>query len=176
MKAHPNTQVMLDAWRRLAEGGDAVEGPAADEHPGLISSLFVLNHVGERDFAFRRTGLTLERLFSRALMDHNFLSIWLEADRNLVAAALALAVRDRGPMLIHARGETLTGKRIDIEFALAPLQMPEQATPRFLGLCQTITPEDVLNGRPIRSLQAVAVYPPAPPQKPAISIVACADR
>lgn len=171
MKSHPNTQVMLDAWRRLTEGGAANDGPTTDEHPGLVASLFVLNHVGERDFAFRRAGVTLDRLFGRALVDHNFLSIWQEGDRKLVAAGLAVALRDRGPILIHARGETLAGKRMDLEFALAPLRIPENATPRFLGLCQAMIPEETLSGRPIGRLQAIAIFPPAPPRDATIRIV-----
>ncbi len=171
IRAHPNTRVMLDAWRRLAQGGEIADGPRIDEHPDLVASLFVLNHCGERDFAFRRTGTTLDRLFGRPLVDHNFLSVWFETDRRLIAAGLLIALNDRGPLLIHARGETLAGKRIDLEFALAPLEIPEGAAPRFLGLCQTITPEGVLNGRPLRTLQALAVFPPAPPPEPAIRIV-----
>jgi len=171
IRTHPNTQVMLDAWRRLAQGGEIADGPDIDEHPGLVASLFVLNHCGERDFAFRRAGATLDRLFGRPLADHNFLSIWFETDRRLVAAGLSVALKDRGPLLIHARGETLAGKRIDLEFALAPLEIPEGALPRFLGLCQTITPEDVLNSRPLRALQALAIFPPAPSPSPAIRIV-----
>jgi len=171
IRAHPNTQVMLDAWRRLADGGEIADGPGVDDHPGLVASLFVLNQCGKRDFAFRRAGATLDRLFGRQLIDHNFLSVWHDTDRQLVDAGLAMALKDRGPLLIHARGETLAARRIDLEFALAPLEIPEGAMPRFLGLCQTITPEETLGGRPLRALQALAIFPPAPPPSPAIRIV-----
>jgi len=73
--------------------------------------------------------------------------------------------------LIHARGETLAGKRIDLEFSLAPLMRDDGPAVRFLGLCQTMTPEEVLNGRPINRLQALAVYPPAPDREAAIRLV-----
>ena len=172
MQLHPNTQVVLDAWKRLSDGHMAPEGPATDDDPGLVSNLFVLNHVGERDFAFRRAGNALERFFGRQLVDYNFLSIWNEGDRGLIAAGLAVAFRDRGPLLIRARGETLAGKRIDIEFALAPI-LRETADPnRLLGLCQAVTPEDALNGRPLRRLQALAIYPPAPSPQPMLRVVA----
>lgn len=171
MNIHPNTRVVLDAWKRLSDGSPANEGPATDNDPGLVGSLFVLNHVGERDFAFRRAGGSLERLFGRQLLDHNFLSIWSEADRHLVAAGLAVAVQDCGATLIHARGETLAGKRIDLEFSLAPLVREDSTSVRFLGLCQTITPEEVLNGRPVSRLQALAIYPPAPDREAAIRLV-----
>jgi hypothetical protein len=171
LKAHPNTQAVLDAWRRLSDGVAANDGPTTDDYPGLVGRLFVLNHVADRDFSFSRVGHTLERLFGRQLTEHNFLSIWSEPDRRLVNAALASAIMDRGPTLVRARGETLTGKRVDLEFALAPLFGRPGAQHRFLGLCQSMTPEETLGGRPLRRLQAVAVYPPAPNLQPSIRLV-----
>jgi hypothetical protein len=171
LKAHPNTQAVLDAWRRLSEGQVNEDGPTTEDYPGLVGRLFVLNHVADSDYSFRRVGYALERLFGRVLAEHNFLSIWSEPDRQLVSAALASATADRGPALIRARGETLSGRRIDLEFALAPLFGRYGAPTRFLGLCQTMAPEDMLGGRPLRRLQALAVYPPAPDQHPAIRIV-----
>lgn len=172
MNIHPNTRVVLDAWKRLADGVQANEGPATDDDPGLVGSLFVLNHLGARDYAFSRAGGSLERLFGRQLIDHNFLSIWSEGDRQIVEAGLAVALQDCGATVIHARGETLVGKRIDLEFSLAPLVRGSAPTNRFLGLCQAITPEEVLNGRPVCRLQALAVYPPAPDREAAIRLVA----
>lgn len=171
LKAHPNTQAMLDAWKRLSEGQIASDGPTTDDYPGLVNNLFVINHVAERDFAFRRVGPALDRLFGRQLTEHDFLSIWNETDRRLVAAGISMAVKDRGPTLIHARGETLAGKRLDLEFALAPLLREENTPRRFLGLCQAITPEEVIGGRPLRRLQVLAIFPPAPDLRPAIRIV-----
>src|SRR5262245_57144018 len=171
MRAHPNTQAVLDAWRRLSDGDLAEDGPTTEDYPGVVGRLFVLNHVADRDYSFRRVGYALERLFGRALAEHNFLSIWNEPDRQLVSAALASAILDRGPVLIRARGETLAGKRVDLEFALAPLPSSRAAPVRFLGLCQSMSPEEALGGRPLRRLQAVAVYPPAPNQRPTIRLV-----
>lgn len=171
LKAHPNTQAVLDAWRRLSDGVDASEGPTTDDYPGVVGRLFVLSHVAERDYSFRRVGHAIEQLFGRQLVEHNFLSIWSESDRRLVNAALTAAVDDRGPTVIRARGETLTGKRVDLEFALAPLFGKPNANVRFLRLCQTMTPEEVLGGRPLRRLQALAIFPPAPTFQPAVRIV-----
>ena len=171
VNAHPNTQALLDAWRRLSLGGIANDGPTTDDYPDLVGRLFVLNHVGERDYSFRRVGHTLERLFGRQLAEHNFLTLWSEPDRRLVAAALQAAASDRGPALIRARGETLVGRRIDLEFALAPLLGGAGAPCRFLGICQSMNAEELLNGRPLRRLQAIAVYPPAPSLDPAIRLV-----
>lgn len=172
VNAHPNTQALLDAWRRLSAGSIAQNsGPTTDDYPDLVGRLFVLNHVGDRDYSFRRVGYAIERLFGRQLVEHNFLTLWSEPDRRLVSAALVASASDRGPALIHARGETLTGRRVDLEFALAPLLGGEGAPRRFLGLCQTMAGEELLNGRPLRRLQAIALYPPAPSFDPAIRLV-----
>ena len=171
INAHPNTQAVLDAWRRLSDGQLSDDGPTTDDYPGIVGRLFVLNHVADRDYAFRRVGYALERLFGRVLAEHSFLSIWNTPDRILVSAALATAVADRGPALIRARGETLDGRRVDLEFALAPLTGRNGPGDRFLGLCQTMSNEDGLAGRPLRRLQAVAIYPPAPDTRPAMRLV-----
>ena len=67
MRAHPNTQAVLDAWRRLSDGDLAEDGPTTEDYPGVVGRLFVLNHVADRDYSFRRVGYSLERLFGRQL-------------------------------------------------------------------------------------------------------------
>lgn len=167
LKAHPNTQALLAAWRRLSDGqAEGGGGPAATDYPGLVGHLFVVTRVSEGDYSFRRVGYALEKLFGRQLADHNFLSLWNNPDRQLVAAAMAAARADRGPVLVTARGESLDGKRVELEFCLAPLVFEETEATRFLGLCQSITPAEILCGRPLRRLQALAVYPPAPEPEP----------
>ena len=172
MEAHPYTQAVLDAWRRLSDGQMSEDGPTTEDFPGLLGNLFVLNHVGERDYCFHRVGLTIEKLFGRQLAEHNFLSLWTEPNRSLIAAALVSAQADHGPAIVRARGETLDGRRIELEFALAPLPSPTDRRERFLGLCQSMTPDQSLGGRPLRRLQAIAVYPPASePRTPGIRLV-----
>lgn len=169
IQAHPNTLAVLEAWRRLSEGDTYADGPTTDDYPGLVGRLFVLKQVADQDYSFRRVGPALERLFGRQLTEHNFLSIWNEADRDLVSATLASATVERGPALLRARGETLTGKRVELEFALAPLA--GNTGTRYLGICQAMTSEEALGARPLRRLQATAVYPPAPRLAPAIRMV-----
>jgi hypothetical protein len=172
MKAHPYTQAVLDAWRRLAEGQMSEDGPTTEDFPGLVGNLFVLNHVGAGDYSFHRVGHGVEKLFGRQLAEHNFLSLWNEPDRSLASAALASAQADNGPAIVRARGETLDGRRIELEFALAPIPSPTASRNRFLGICQSMTPDMALGGRPLRRLQAIAIYPPAPePRTPMIRLV-----
>lgn len=169
--AHPNTMAVLDAWKRLATGSPGFAGPAADDYPGLVNRLFVISHVDDGDYSFRRVGSALEQLFGRQLAEHNFLSLWGEADRKLVAAALDAARIDGGPAVIRARGQTLDGRKADLEIALAPLANLKGAQMRFLGVCQIVSPDAALGGRPLRRLKTVAVYPPAPEAEPIIRVV-----
>ncbi|MBU6319488.1 MAG: PAS domain-containing protein [Alphaproteobacteria bacterium] len=162
LKAHPNTRAVIDAWRSLGSGKPAASGASAEDYPGLVGRLFVLHRLSNVDFCFRRVGATIDQLFGRVLADHNFLSLWKEPDLSLVSAALEAARADRGPALIQARGESLDGKRLNLEFALAPLLAGAEPPSRFLGLCQSLSPERALGGRPVRSMKVVSLYPPAP--------------
>ena len=171
MKAHPNTQAVLDAWRRLSAGQANDAGPTTEDYPDVVGRLFVLNHVEAGDYSFRRAGAGLETMFGRQLADHNFLTLWGEADRGLVAACLEAARIDCGPALIRARGQTLDGRQVELEFALAPLLGAIGAPVRFLGLCQTTTPDTVLDRRPLHRLQATALFPPAPEPPAPIRVV-----
>lgn len=168
--AHPNTHAVLDAWRRLVYGEDTGAGPAMMDYPDVLGRLFVLNRVTVADYSFRRVGATLERLFGRALTDHNFLSLFDPADRALVAATILNACEDGRPAILSARGETLNGAMVDLEFPLAPIVRPGSV--RILGLCQSTTPDQILKGRPIRRLRTTAIYPPgAAPLEPIIRLV-----
>lgn len=173
-QTHPNTHAVLDAWRRLVGGEAAASGPMAEEFPGVVARLFVLNRVTADDFSFRRAGASLEHLFGRSLIDHNFLSLFALSDRALVAAVLHTAQADCGPAILHACGETLTGRRIELEFPLAPLAGGNGAV-RYLGLCQSTSPDVALGGRPVRLLRATAVFPPGP-SKPAPTIRLVSSR
>ncbi len=173
LNAHPYTQAVLDAWKRFIGGAPDDQEALTDDFPGLVGQLFVLHQVSDGDYSFRRVGKSLEQLFGRELSDHNFLSLWSDSDRQLVSGALQTAKADQGPVRVRARGESLDGRRIDLEIALAPLQSQTGKGVRFLGICQSLSGEERLAGRPVRRMQAYAVFPPAPmPAKPMIHVVA----
>ncbi len=175
LQTHPYTQAVLAAWTRIDGGADAADiGPMTDDLPGLVGGLFVLNRVTGGDYSFRRAGAGLEKLFGRSLAEHNFLSLWSETDRPLICAALDAARHGRGPAIVRARGETLHGRMIDLEFALAPL-LQARDSGRFLGMCQCVSPEETLAGRPLRRLQTLAVFPPVAEREPMIRLVARSD-
>jgi hypothetical protein len=171
LNTHPYTQAVLRAWTRMSEGAEPLSSPAVDaEYPGLVGGLFVLRRAAGGDYPFRRVGAGLEALFGRSLIDHNFLTLWSEADRELACGALDAARLSGGPSIIRARGETLHGRKLDLEFALAPLK-DAGGSDRFLGLAQALSGEEALGGRPIRRIQALAVFPPAREQAAILRLV-----
>lgn len=175
--AHPNTQAIIKAWKRLAEGdAHLVQGPMTEDYPGLIGRLFILQRISDQDYSFRVAGAALEDLLDRELADHNFLSLWRAEDKPLIRAAAEAALSANAPSLIYACGATLDGRTLHVEIALAPLNGPD-GRQRLLGLYQTLTDEHMLNGRPIWRHWATSIYPPIPAEPIApIRLVASNDR
>lgn len=173
--AHPNTLALMEAWKRLAENdAAALDGPIASDYPGIVDRLFILQRASKGDYSFRTAGDEVQRLAGRDLTDQNFLGLWHAPDRALVDAALETVIADRGPTLIHARGETLHGRTIGIEIALAPLNLgrSEQRT-RLLGIYQPLVSRRVLGERPVFSHKVLSIHPPAPERvRPRLRIVA----
>jgi hypothetical protein len=142
LNAHPNTQARPGRLApAVAEGVNGpVGGPTTDDYPGLVGRLFVLNHVGDRDYSFAASAMRSSSC--SAVSWSSTISCRSGASRSPPCQRRAdRAASDRGPTLIRARGETLTGRRVDLEFALAPLLRRRPAPRRFLGLCQTMTPK-----------------------------------
>ena len=170
---HPYTQVVLDAWRRFADGEADLDQTQAADFPGLVSQLFVLHRIGPSDFCFRHCGDSVQEMFGRDLAEHNFLTLWQNADRALVAAVMDAALLDRGPAVLRAHAETLTGQTAELEIALAPLVTAGAGKARFLGHCLATRDGRRPPYRPFHKIQVSAASPPAArTASPAIRLVA----
>lgn len=161
---HPNTKILLDAWRRMnanTPAGEMAE-PRVNEHPELISRLFVIQCMRDGAWIFRNAGESLTSLLGRQLTNHNFLSIWTGPDRQMMSAFLEAVRFDGAPGVIRGRGETLTAQRVELEITLMPLarnsDQPEGF--RLLGLYQTLGGEPMLNGRPVWRHRIAMLVPP----------------
>ena len=64
--------------------------------------------------------------------------------------------------LVRARGETLAGRRVDIEMTLAPLTGLAQSGDRvrLLGLYQPLSGAGLLQGRPVWRHRLTSIFPP----------------
>lgn len=166
---HPNTKTLLKAWERMnavPASGDA--GPTTSEHPDLIEGLFVIERNSDGVWAFRNAGSRVSKLLGRELAEHNYLDFWTGHDRAMLTAFLESVFQARLPGILQARGETLTGQRIDIEMMLAPLtQSAGSGAPmRLLGLYQTLGGAGLLQGRPVWRHRLTAVFPPDAASEP----------
>lgn len=167
---HPNTQTLLTAWDRMREAPlSAGHGPKAAQHPDLIDCLFVIERSNEGAWAFRNAGERMSRILGRELAQHDYLDFWTGHDRQMLAGLLESVHESRLPGILTARGETLTGQRIDIEMTLAPLTglQAQHNSPRLLGLYQALGGDGLLRGRPVWRHRLTAIYPPDTQIEPA---------
>ncbi|MCA8901759.1 MAG: PAS domain-containing protein [Hyphomonas sp.] len=174
---HPNTRVLLDAWRRMNAHPDAADGdaPRVHDHPELVERLFVIQHMKDGAWMFRNAGETLTGLLGRQLTNHNFLHLWTGPDRHMMNAFLEAIRLDSAPGVVRGRGETLTGQRVELEVTLMPLarHMDAQDPYRLLGLYQTLGGEPMLKGRPVwRHRVSMLVPPDTRKPEPRLKLVA----
>ena len=172
---HPNTRILLDAWRRMAANPDQLaDGPQASEYTGLIDRLFVLRQTPEGAWVFSNSGGALNRLLGRELEDHDFLSLWSGHDRLIMSALIQSTAAEREPSIVRLAGETLRNYRCDIELPLAPLQGPTGL--RMLGLYQSLGGEAMLRGRTIWKHRIISLQMPEKRiEEPHIKLVASND-
>ncbi len=171
---HPNTQAMLQAWKRMSSRTQSNSGgPAADDYPGLLSRLFVLSPKKGGSVPFRIAGEKLPGLLGHDLSQVDFLTLFEGADRSVVCALAEAVASEQSPGLLRVWGETAARARIQLEIAIAPLNGGRSGTPRLLGLYQTLGDESVLCGRPIETHNVTAaVMPERRPAKPSLRLIA----
>lgn len=172
--AHPNTTILLDAWRRMetdmetrwpAEAStDTVSRP--DHHPGIIANLFVLRAWPDGRWTFRNAGDGLASRFGRSVLEEDFRDLWQGPDQTLVSGFLSAVAETGCPGLIQAYAQTLAGARLDVELALAPLFGSHPGQARLLGHYQTLGGEAMIGGRPVHRHVLTALWPPASPPTP----------
>ncbi|MEZ5997810.1 MAG: PAS domain-containing protein [Hyphomonas sp.] len=150
---HPNTRVLLDAWRRLnaSKNPEAGATPQINDHPDLVERLFVIQQMPDSAWIFRNAGEAVTGLLGRQLTNHNFLQLWTGPDRKMMGAFLEAIRLDGAPGVVRGRGETLTGQRVELEVSLMPLAHSQErpGAYRLLGLYQALGGEPMLKGRPV---------------------------
>ena len=161
---HPNTRVLLDAWRRMnaQTGVSADETPRVNDHPELVERLFVIQLMKDGAWLFRNAGEALTNLLGRQLTNHNFLNLWTGPDRSMMSAFLDAIRLDGAPGVIRGRGETMTGQRVELEVSLMPLARSAERPDayRLLGLYQALGGEPMLKGRPVWRHRVSMLVPP----------------
>lgn len=161
---HPNTRVLLDAWRRMQEdpNAHAFGGPDARDHENLIDRIFVVEQREDHSWLVRTSGATLNALVGRNLVNNNYLDLWTGPDRSMMAAFLEAIRFDGAPGVVRGRGETVNGERVELEITLMPLSAETGRSPRLrmLGLYQTLGNEPALAGKPVFRHRISMLVPP----------------
>ncbi len=171
---HPNTKTLLDAWKRMKASPSAhnADGPNANDHPGLLESLFVIQHDEAARWTFRSVGTGVTTLLGRDMTGQDFCSLWTGPDRLMMDAFLESIRLDGAPGVARARGETLTGQRAELEVTFMPLAQSDSA-PRMIGLYQPLGGEAMLKGRPVWRHRINMLVPPDTQKKePQLKLVA----
>lgn len=167
---HANTKAMLLAWKRMTKNGTAEEhgGPSADDYPGLLGRLFVIEQARADIVTFRIAGDTLTSLLGRNLVGTNFLDIWTGADRQMAVALLTSIIEGKKPGVIRLNGETRNERQLDVEISIAPLERRQNGGNRFLCLYQTLGGEAMLKNQPIKTHKIKSLYLPEATKRPAV--------
>ncbi|MFN4226038.1 MAG: PAS domain-containing protein [Hyphomonas sp.] len=174
---HPNTRILLDAWRRMQANPDthALEGPDVRDHTSLVERIFVVEHREDHSWLVRTSGPALNALVGRNLVNRNWLDLWTGPDRAMMAAFLEAIRFDGAPGVVRGRGETLNGERVELEVSLMPLGAEAGRSPRLrmLGLYQTLGSETALAGKPVfRHRISMLVPPDTRRLRPSLRLVA----
>jgi hypothetical protein len=159
---HPNTYALINAWRRIETNQPHASDPRADDSAQLISHLFILEFRDDGTWPIQSAGSSLPDLLGRSPVNQDFRSFWSGPDQKM-AEALLSAIRIEGePGLIHARAETVMGRRVDVEIGLAPFtrQSAHSRRHRVLGLYQVLSGSEALDSAPVFRHRIVSITPP----------------
>ena len=164
---HPNSEAMLEAWKQMTADPSELEGgPVAQDYPGLLGCLFILQGGHPGKLPFRIAGDHLADLFGRNLVGTDFLDLWAAEDRALVSAFAAKVLSDDQPGLFRGIGETGKGRQVNIEIAFAPLGRASGSRGRILALYQVLNC-DQRSGPPLVARHRLSGLFPPEPQRPA---------
>ena len=178
-----SSQRLFDYWnnirgKRAAPRREEIEPSDIRE---LLADTFILEVSGSmRTVSYRLAGTRLCAAFGRELKGYGFLGHWNEEDCFDVAKLLARVYRDMEPLIAVMRGHTQSGKTVDYEFVLLPLEPMIDGTARILGVATPSKDFYWLGAEPItdcrlRSARVVereaSIVSNAPPLSPSLQSV-----
>jgi len=133
----------------------------------LLRETFVAECSGLLSFRFRLAGTRICLQFGRELRGVDFLSLWSNEDRNVMATMIRAIVNDGtvGHGTFLARTET--DREAGFEFALLPLIHTGSSINRILGSITAIEPPFWLGTERLTAFQALALHMHRPDGAPA---------
>lgn len=134
---HERSRQLFDYWNRIRDGRPAPrrEEIEPSDIRNLLSDTFILEVSGSlRTISYRLAGTRLCAAFGRELKGYGFLGHWSENDCFDVAKSLTGVYRDFQPTVMVMRGFTKSGKQVDYEMLLLPLEPMADGSIRLLGI------------------------------------------
>lgn len=133
---HPDTQFLIDHWRRLAHRRTVRAGVPdraalrPDDLGPRLPRAFMIG-LDEDGMTVRLAGGWIEAFHDRPLRGQPFASLWRSGSEGLASGAVFQSIREARPVvLIAAAGARPTG----IELVFTPLRGASGAIDRVLGL------------------------------------------
>jgi hypothetical protein len=155
---HPDTRALLSYGRALAGSPDAKPKKGGADH--VLERLFVIERTKDGRLPIRTFGADLIKVFGRDLRDHDFSSLFLEADLRLVNALIDASVDAGEPAIARVNAETADRFQLGAEILITPLKVDLTLGTRFLGLFQALGGEHFVHGRAIQRLRLGSLHPP----------------
>lgn len=157
---HKNSTKLFGYWDRLRAGRYA---PKREEiEPSdireMLGDTFILDVSSTlRTISYRLAGTRLCAAYGKELKGQGFLVPWEEADCFEVTRMLGKVYRDYKPHLVSSIGKTNSGKFVEFETLLLPIQPIDEANNRILGITTTEVPPFWLGAEPIESMGVVTI-------------------
>jgi hypothetical protein len=176
---HPNTERLIDYWRRRARPGAPPPRTAISpaDFADLLPQVVMVGRVCSGIYPIRLAGALVADLHQRDLRQQNALSLFSPRDRMDLQTSLEMARRRPEPIVVtaQAHGEDVA---IGMEILFAPLAGPDEGPDRFLGLYQPLTLVSRLRGQPILSfaLENIRRGGPANEEAPRLRLAALDGR
>ncbi len=167
MMKHRSTIAIFSEWQRLArtERGtfraptrERIEPRKLGRH---LSDLFFLEAEQHGDLSFRLAGTRICTLFGRELKNTRFLSLWSERDRAALRETSQNVSALEIPALVSHVGLSMSGRSLDLEMFLAPLEAPDGQV-SFLGSIAVLDSVTWVGADPIVLGHLNSIEPVAP--------------
>lgn len=131
---HSGTQTLIDHWTALPQAERIPARSAFDPMRlgVLVPQLFSADRTAS-GARLRLAGGWIERTHGQTLAGTEWLDLWREAARPMVAAAILQTFREARPVVLVAEADGLTGP---LEIVLVPLRNASGQADRLLGLYQ----------------------------------------
>jgi hypothetical protein len=131
---HSGTQTLIDQWTALPQA-ERIPARAAFDPMAmgpLTPQLFTADRT-EGGAKVRLAGGWIERAHGQTLRGLDWLTVWREDARAMVAAAILQSFREARPVVLVAEAAGLNGA---LEIVIAPLRSASGEADRLLGLYQ----------------------------------------